>query len=263
MSVRSNGQPATRHEDEVTIRIAAAGDLHCSDANAEEVAAAFAEVDGTVDLILLAGDLTTHGEPEQAQVLADACRDLSTPVVAVLGNHDWHVNRVPELTRVVQDAGIELLDRSHTIIGIEGVQVGIVGVKGHVGGFPGSYLPDFGEPDLRAVYANATREVEAIEAGLKAVETCPLRIVLLHYAPTTDTLVGEPEPIWAFLGTDRLAGPIVHHQPELVLHGHAHAGTFEGHLGDVPVHNVSVPVIKRDFWLFEMPVAEKRASAIH
>src|SRR3954449_1036523 len=262
MAVSHDGKPLAEHEG-ATIRVAAAGDVHCSEANRAETAAAFREIDGTVDLILLAGDLTTHGEPDQARVLAGACRDLETPVIAVLGNHDWHVNRVPELTRVIEDAGIELLDRSHTIRQIKGVEVGIVGVKGHVGGFPGSYLPDFGEPDLRAVYANATREVEAIEEGLKAIETCPLRIVLLHYAPTTATLVGEPEPIWAFLGTDRLAGPIVHHDPDLVLHGHAHAGTFEGRLGDVPVHNVSVPVIKRDFWVFELAVAEKRASAIH
>jgi Icc-related predicted phosphoesterase len=145
----------------------------------------------------------------------------------------------------------------------QGVEVGIVGVKGHVGGFPGSYLPDFGEPEMRAVYRRASEEVEALEQGLKAVETCPLRIVLMHYAPTSDTLVGEPEPIWAFLGTDRLAGPIVHHQPDLVVHGHAHAGTFEGRLGEVPVFNVSVPVMKRDFWVFELTCAERRASAIH
>src|SRR3954454_11865983 len=262
MPVEANGRPGPPANG-ASIRVAAAGDVHCSEANREQTAKAFAEVDGSVDLILLAGDLTTHGEPDQARVLADACRDLETPVIAILGNHDWHVNRVPELVAVLEDAGIRVLDRSHTICRPQGVEVGIVGAKGHIGGFPGSHLPDFGEPDLRAVYAHATREVEAIEAGLKAVETCPLRIVLLHYAPTTDTLVGEPEPIWAFLGTDRLAGPIVHHQPDLVLHGHAHAGTFQGHLGDVPVHNVSVPVIKRDFWVFELAVAEKRASAIH
>jgi uncharacterized protein len=246
-----------------TIRVAAAGDIHCSEANRDDTARAFAEVDGTVDLILLAGDLTTHGEVEQGMVLADACRNLKTPVVAVLGNHDWHVNRVPDLVAVLEDAGIEVLDRGHKILRPQDVEVGIVGVKGHVGGFPGSYLPDFGEPDLRAVYANASAEVEAVEAGLKAVETCPLRIVVLHYAPTTDTLHGEPEPIWAFLGTDRLAGPIVHHQPDLVVHGHAHAGTYEGRLADVPVYNVSVPVMKRDFAVFELAVAEKRASAIH
>src|SRR3954470_8893083 len=262
MAVDHNGRPVPEHEG-ATIKVATAGDIHCSEANRDETVAAFAEIDGTVDIILLDRHLTTHGEPEQAQVLADACRDLQTPVIAVLGNHDWHVNRVPELVDVLEEAGIHVLDRSHLICRPKGVEVGIVGVKGHVGGFPGCYLPDFGEPDLRAVYANATREVEAIEAGLKAVETCPLRIVVLHYAPTSDTLVGEPEPSWAFLGTDRLAGPIVHHQPDLVIHGHAHAGTFEGKLAGVPVFNVSVPVMKRDFWVFELGVAERRASAIH
>jgi Icc-related predicted phosphoesterase len=262
MGLHHDGKPVGEHES-ATIRVATAGDIHCSEANRQETARAFAAVDGSVDLILLAGDLTTHGEPDEAKVLADACRGMATPVIAILGNHDWHVNRVPELTRVLEDGGIEVLDRSHTICRPQGVEVGIVGVKGHVGGFPGCYLPDFGEPDLRAVYANATREVQALEAGLKAVETCPVRIVLLHYAPTTDTLRGEPEPIWAFLGTDRLAGPIVHHQPDLAVHGHAHHGTFDGHLADVPVFNVSVQVMKRDFWVFELAVEERRASAIH
>jgi uncharacterized protein len=262
MAVHHDGQPVPEHEG-ATIRVAAAGDVHCSEANRDETIAAFAEIETGVDLILLAGDLTTHGEEEQARVLADACRDLQTPVVAVLGNHDWHVNRAGELTAILRDAGLHVLDRDHLICRPQGVEVGIVGVKGHVGGFPGSYLPDFGEPDLRAVYRNATAEVEALEEGLKAIEACPLRIVLLHYAPTTDTLVGEAEPIWAFLGTDRLAGPIVHHQPDIVLHGHAHAGTFEGRLADVPVFNVSVPVMKRDFWVFELTCAERRASAIH
>ena len=262
MVVNHDGVPMAEHEG-TTVRVAVAGDIHCSEANRDETVRSFAEIDGAADLILLAGDLTTHGEAEQGRVLADACRDLRTPVLAVLGNHDWHVNRVPELVAVLEDAGIQVLDRAHTICRPQGVEVGIVGVKGHVGGFPGCYLPDFGEPDLRAVYANATAEVEALEAGLKAVETCPLRIVMLHYAPTTDTLIGEPEPIWAFLGTDRLAGPIVHHQPDLVVHGHAHAGTFEGRLADVPVYNVSVPVMKRDFWVFDLAVEERRASAIH
>jgi Icc-related predicted phosphoesterase len=260
MTAHSDGQPDP--VSETTVRIAAAGDIHCSEANRDATIAAFREIDRTVDLILLAGDLTTHGEPDQAQVLADACRGLDTPVITVLGNHDWHVNRVPELVAVLEDAGVQVLDKDHLICPPQGVEVGIVGAKGHVGGFPGCYMPDFGEPDLRAVYAHATEEVEALEAGLKAVATCPIRIVLLHYAPTSETLAGEPEPIWAFLGTDRLAGPIVHHQPDLVVHGHAHAGTFEGRLADVPVHNVSVQVMKRDFWVFELS-ALPRASAIH
>ena len=262
MAVHHDGRPLPEHEG-ARIRVAAAGDVHCSDANREETATAFAEVDGSVDLILLAGDLTTHGEPEQGAVLADACRGLETPVVAVLGNHDWHVNRVPELVEVLEDGGIQVLERSHAIRQVGGVEVGIVGVKGHVGGFPGCYLPDFGEPDLRAVYRHASAEVEALEAGLKAIETCPLRIVVLHYAPTTDTLEGEPEPIWAFLGSDRLAPPIAEHEPDLVLHGHAHHGTFEGRIGTVPVYNVSVPVMRQDFWVFELSGVESATTPIH
>ena len=87
--------------------------------------------------------------------------------------------------------------------------------------------------------------------------------MLLHYAPTTDTLVGEPEPIWTLLGTDRLAAPIAQHEPDLVLHGHAHAGTFEGASATCPVYNVSVPVIGRDFWVFELSTADKLSSSIH
>src|SRR5207247_2306126 len=142
---------------------------------------------------------------------------------------------------------------------VRDVEVGIVGAKGFVGGFPGSHLPDFGEPSLRAVYAEAGEEVRAIDEGLRAIAACPFRIVLLHYAPTSETLEGEPPAIWAFLGTDRLAGPIREHQPDLVLHGHAHTGRFEGEIDGVPVYNVSVPVMGRDFWVFELSTAERRA----
>src|SRR5215212_8953832 len=114
MVVNHDGVPLAEHEG-TTVRVAVAGDIHCSEANREETARAFAEIDGSVDLVLLAGDLTTHGEVEQGMVLADACRGLTTPVIAVLGNHDWHVNRVPELIEVLEHAGIQVLDRSHTI----------------------------------------------------------------------------------------------------------------------------------------------------
>ncbi|MEA2442041.1 MAG: hypothetical protein QOH76_3465 [Thermoleophilaceae bacterium] len=262
MPVEANGRPGPP-ADGASIRVAAAGDIHCSEANREQIATAFAGIDGTVDLILLAGDLTTHGEPAQAAVLADACRDLKTPVFTVLGNHDWQSDRRDELVAVVEDAGITVLDPGHAICRPKDIEVGIVGAKGFMGGFPGSHVSNFGEPSMRALYEEATAAVEAIEEGLAAVATCPLRIVLLHYAPTEETLRGEPEGIWTFLGTDRMAAPIVEHEPDLVLHGHAHAGTFEGRVGEVPVFNVSVPVMRRDFWVFELTSAERRSSAIH
>ena len=257
MPVDASGTPPPDTEG-AKVRIAAAGDVHCNESNREATAAAFREIDGTVDLILLAGDLTTHGEPEQAAVLADACRELETPVIAILGNHDWHVNRPRELIAVLEEAGITMLDRSATIQRVGDCDVGVVGVKGFVGGFPGCNLPDFGEPSLRAVYAEAGDEVAALDHGLNEIATCPFRIVLLHYAPTTETLEGEPSEIWAFLGTDRLAHPISEHRPDLVLHGHAHRGSFEGDVDGVPVYNVAVHVMGREFWVFELD-AEQRA----
>jgi Icc-related predicted phosphoesterase len=238
-----------------TIRIAAAGDVHCSEANRTETAEAFARLAGKADVLLLAGDLTTHGEAAQAQVLIDACAPLDMPVYAVLGNHDWHVGRGEELAAQLEEAGIRVLEREHAVLGVGGVEVGIAGLKGFVGGFAGSHLPDFGEPLLRRVYAETTGDVAALDESLKAIAHCPIRVVLLHYSPSTQTLEGEPEGIWTMLGTDRLAAPVAEHEPDLVLHGHAHAGRFEGRIGEVPVYNVSVPVLKQAFWVFELSSA--------
>lgn len=250
-------------EGTTTIRIAAAGDIHCHDGNRDHVVEAFAALEGSVDLVLLAGDLTTHGEPEQAAVLAEACQRLTVPVFAVLGNHDWHAGRVGDVTALLEEAGIAVLDRRSESCTVSGIEVGIVGAKGFVGGFPGSHLPDFGEPLLRELYAETTRDVKAVARGLKAIAHCPVRVVLLHYAPIAQTLAGEPEGIWSMLGSDRLAAPIAEHEPDLVLHGHAHAGTFQGAIGAVPVYNVSVQVMARDFWLFELSGLERATAPVH
>ena len=250
-------------EPETTVRIAAAGDLHCRESRRHEVAAAFARVQEEVDAILLAGDLTTHGQPEQAEILAAACRPLQVPVISVLGNHDWHCDRAEEVAAVLEAAGITVLERSSTVLDLGDTEVGVVGAKGFVGGFPGSHLPDFGEPLLRRMYAETSADVEALERELGEIAFCPVRIVLLHYAPIAATLEGERRDIWPFLGTDRLAAPILEHAPHLVLHGHAHAGSFDGTIGEVPVYNVSVPVMGRDFTRFALSGAGEATAALH
>jgi len=234
------------------VKIAAAGDVHASEATRDRIAEAFERVQEEADLVLLAGDLTTHGEVGQALVLADACRDLAVPVCAILGNHDLHLGNGDEISAVLREAGVKMLERATAVYELDGLDVGVVGAKGFVGGFPGSALPDFGEPLLRRVYAETTSEVDAIAHGLQEVAPCALRIVLLHYAPTSDTLHGEPEGIWTYLGCDRLALPIAEYRPDVVLHGHAHAGSFEGAIGPVPVYNVAVHVTGRDFYVFEL-----------
>ena len=257
------GEPGANGRTPSTLRVAAAGDVHCRESRRSELQDAFSKLDETADLVLLAGDLTTHGEPEEASILVDCCRGLKAQVIGVLGNHDWHAGRQEELVGILAGGGIQILSRSHTVCRINGLEVGVVGTKGFVGGFPGSHLPDFGEPLLRQVYAEASAEVDALDRGLREVAHCAVRIVLLHYSPTAETLTGEPEGIFAFLGTDRMAPPITEHCPDLVLHGHAHAGQFKGSVGEVPVFNVSVPVMGRDFWLVELSGVEKGMTPIH
>ena len=263
MTINASHRPVGE-TGECRIRIAAAGDVHFGrDGDRERAREAFGALDGRVDLVLLAGDLTTHGEPEQAAILAGAVQDLDIPVLTVLGNHDHHSGRAGEVAAVLEKAGIVVLDRSHHVLEVCGAELGVVGTKGFVGGFAGYHLPDFGEPLLRTVYSETTAEVEALDAGLRAVAMCPFRIVLLHYSPAGETLEGERHEIWTFLGTDRLAAPILEHNPDVVLHGHAHAGTFEGRVGEVPVYNVSIPVMGEDFWVFEMTGSRRAPSEVH
>ena len=233
------------------IRIAAAGDLHCTEAKRARIEKAFRGVADEADLVVLTGDLTSYGEPSEAAIVAEACRGVEVPVVTVLGNHDWHGDRTEEVTRLLVDAGITVLDRSSTVLDVRGVEVGVVGTKGFMGGF-GGQLANFGEPLMRQCYAETTAEVEALERGLREISGCALRIAALHYAPIAATIEGEPPAISAFLGSERLAFPLAAHRPDVVLHGHAHAGSFSGTLDSIPVYNVALAVMQRDFWVFEL-----------
>lgn len=245
-----------------TLKVAAAGDIHATLDHGPKLRDAFERAAVEADLIMLAGDLTADGEVEEAEVLADACRPLDVPVFAVLGNHDHHLHKQDEIVDVLDRAGVRVLVRDSAVCEVNGIEVGVVGTKGFVGGFAGSALPDFGERLLRDVYAETTEEVRAIGRGLRRVSHCPLRLVLLHYAPISDTLEGEPAGIHAFLGSSRLANPIQEYRPDVVMHGHAHAGTFEGRIGDVPVYNVAVHVTGRDFYMFDLEVVARGHTAV-
>ncbi len=243
-----------------TLRVAAAGDIHAGAVDRDRVREAFARVEEQADLILLAGDLTERGQVDEVGVVADACRGLDIPVVAVLGNHDWQSDRPGDLARALGEAGVVVLDRSHTILPVRGTSVGIAGVKGFVGGF-GEQWANFGEPIFREAYAETTQDVDGLDAGLRAIEHCAVRIGLLHYSPVEATLRGEPERLWLVLGADRLAGPIRAHRPDIVVHGHAHHGSFEGEVDGVPVYNVAVHVTGREFWIFELDAGEGPSTA--
>jgi hypothetical protein len=196
--------------------------------------------DVLVDLIFHpAGGPVTDEHFEHATILEVAAQPL--PVASI---EDVLAAKLLALTEQEPDYG--------PVLETADMQVGVVGTKGFVGGFPGAEIADFGERLLREVYAETSRQVEALEAGLEAVAGCERRLVLLHYAPVSDTLVGEPEGIWAFLGSGRLAGPIGAHRPEAVFHGHAHHGRPRGAIGSVPVYNVARHVIETDFALVRL-----------
>src|SRR5579864_8641921 len=151
-----------------TVRIAATADLHAGPDDAERVEAAFAKLDQCADLALIAGDLTQHGELDEARIVAEAARNHSVPIVAVLGNHDWHSDRASEIVKTLAEAGVIVLERAHTILPLAGTTIGIVGVKGFVGGF-GNGWANFGEPLFRQAYSETTRDVEALDTGLHAI----------------------------------------------------------------------------------------------
>ncbi len=241
------------------LRVAATGDIHCREANRDRIVEAFARLDGEADIALVAGDLTSHGTLAEAEIVCAAAAATDVPVFAVLGNHDWHAGEQEAIRARLGEGGVRVLDGEATVVQIDGIEIGLVGCKGFVGGFAPRHLPDFGEPSLRAVYAETTAEVEALTAGLHEVATCPIRIVVLHYSPVLATLEGEPREILPFMGSDRFAAPILEHGPDLVVHGHAHDGSPEGRIGEVPVYNVSLPVTGRDFWTIELDAGSDRS----
>jgi Icc-related predicted phosphoesterase len=226
------------------IRIAAAGDVHCRPEDRDRLLAEFAELRGAVDVVLLAGDLTTHGEPEQAAVLAEACAGLDgIPVVAVLGNHDFEAGRTDEIRRILNDVGVTLLDGE--ACEIHGI--GFAGIKGFAGGFGRGTLGYWGEQAIKQFVQEAIDEALKLEAALMRLRT-PQRIAVLHYAPIRATVEGEPPEIFPYLGCSRLEEPLTRHPVTAVFHGHAHHGSPEGRtVGDIPVYNVSMSLLGRTF----------------
>jgi Icc-related predicted phosphoesterase len=198
----------------------------------------------SADVLLLCGDLTDLGTPEEAEVLV---RELSVtghkPKIAVLGNHDFHSGREADVVKVMTDAGVAMLDGdSRTHHG-----VGFAGVKGFGGGFGHHTLEPWGESGIKKFVYEAVEQTLRLESGLARLRTTT-RIAVLHYAPIQATVEGEPPPIFPFLGSSRLEEPLNRYPVTAAFHGHAHRGQPEGRTkAGVPVYNVSLPLLRRAF----------------
>jgi Icc-related predicted phosphoesterase len=226
-----------------SVRIAALGDLHCTRASVGKFQGLFAQISESADMVLLAGDLTDTGQPEEARVLARELSMLRVPGVAVLGNHDFESGRQEEVSHILSDTGLTMLDGEACEVN----GIGIAGVKGFAGGFGTAALGPWGEPTIKQFVHEAVNEALKLEASLARLRSAK-QIVLLHYSPIRQTVEGEPLEIYPYVGSSRLEEPISRFPVSLVVHGHAHRGRHEGRTkNDVPVYNVSLPLLQRTF----------------
>lgn len=232
------------------IRVAAVGDIHVGTDSAGLIAPGFAHIGERADVLLLAGDLTRRGEVAEAEVLAGELADVPIPVVAVLGNHDYHSDCDGEVVKVLHDAGVTVLDGENTVVEVGDQRLGIAGVKGFGGGFPGACGSEFGEPEMKAFMRHSRDVAQRLEQSLAALDT-DRRVALLHFSPIEGTLRGERLEIYPFLGSYFLAEAIDAAGADLALHGHAHRGTEKGVTpGGVHVRNVAEPVLRQAYAVY-------------
>lgn len=221
------------------MRIAATADIHFNPATYDRVRDQMQRVRGEADVLVLAGDLTNFGKPEEMSALLSTLVRLQIPIIAVLGNHDYESSRADELIKMMVSEGIKVLDGD--IYERDGI--GFAGAKGFQGGFGRGLLTAFGEPEVKAFVQAGIDETMKLERALTMLRT-PKRVVITHYAPVTATVQGEPSEILSYLGSSRLAEVIDRHQATVVFHGHAHHGSLEGRtMGGVPVYNVAMPLL--------------------
>ena len=252
-----------RGTDDGVVRVAAVGDLHCTRTSTGAFQSLFAAVAREADVLVLAGDLTDYGVPEEAEILVgEMTAAARVPTLAVLGNHDFETARQDEVVRVFAEAGITILDGES--VEIRGI--GFAGAKGFAGGFGRGTLGSWGEPPIKAFVQEAIDEAMKLESALARLRT-PKRFVVLHYAPIVETIVGEPTEIFPWLGCSRLEEPLNRYPATVVVHGHAHRGAPEGRTaGGVPVYNVSAPLLRSHFpdrppfRLFEIDAAPDRPA---
>jgi Icc-related predicted phosphoesterase len=239
------------------VRVAAIGDLHCGKTSQGTLQPLFAPVSTLADVLVLCGDLTDYGLPEEATVLAHELAAVKIPIVGVLGNHDFESGREAEVWSILVKAGITLLDGESCEL--EGI--GFAGVRGFAGGFGRGTLGAWGERAVKQFVQEAIDEALKLESALARLRT-PTRIAVLHYAPVRDTVEGEPQEIFPFLGCSRLEEPLNRYPASAVFHGHAHNGSPEGRTGGgSPVYNVAWPLLRKHrqgqppFLVLEIPTA--------
>ena len=109
----------------------------------------FSQINDAADILVLCGDLTDYGLPEEARALTREMSPLKIPTVVVLGNHDYESGQQDEIRTILIDAGMAVLDGDTT----EMHGIGFAGVKGFAGGFGRRALGPWGEGHHQEVRA--------------------------------------------------------------------------------------------------------------
>jgi Icc-related predicted phosphoesterase len=241
------------------IRIAAVGDVHFAEDSAGQLAPYWSRLADHADVFLLVGDLTNTGSAAQARALADELSVVEVPMVAVLGNHDYHADDPGAVRSALEDVGVTVLEGAGVTLRIGERTLGIAGVKGFGGGFPGACGHAFGEPEMKAFMRLTERSATQLERALGDLDV-DYRVALTHYAPVKDTLAGERLEIFPFLGAFQLAEAIDRAGAHLAIHGHAHHGTERGMTPrGVPVRNVAMPLLRRPYGLYCLDASGRHA----
>ena len=224
------------------LRIAATADLHYAKHSRGKMHDAFAEISTNADVLLLCGDLTEYGLPEEAEELAADIRSaVRIPCIGVIGNHDYESGHPEKVANVLDQTGVTMLNGEAVEIG----GVGFAGICGFGGGFGRRMLNAWGEPLIKQFVQESVSHAIRLEQALVKLQT-ERRIVVLHYSPIRATLEGEDPEIYAFLGSSRLEEPINRFRATAVFHGHAHNGIGDGKTSSgIPVYNVAQPVLQK------------------
>lgn len=243
------------------IRIAAVGDLHYGVGSPSILRPSLEHLPQHADVFLLAGDLTRCGGTEEIGELAKDLRGLEVPVVAVLGNHDYQSDLEDDVRRILEQAGVTVLEGEAVTLDVDGMRLGIAGTKGFGGGFRGAHGTDFGEPEMKAFVGHTKKLADSLERALNSLDA-DFRVALLHYAPVEATLEGERLEIYPFLGSYLLAEAIDNAGADLVLHGHAHHGSEKGRTPrGIPVRNVAQPVIRHAYNVYTLGAGQPVTAA--
>jgi uncharacterized protein len=214
------------------LKIAAIADLHCR-VNST-IAPLLEGVEESAELLVLAGDLTDTGLPAEMRVLLDDLKRIPLPILAVLGNHDHENDKAEELTRMLEDTGILVLQGNAIEVG----GVGFVGTKGFCGGFDDRLVQPFGERAIKDFIRTGMEEAMKLENATAKLNT-ERKVAVLHYAPIKKTLEGESPELFPFLGSSRLGNALDRHGVDVILHGHAHHGMPDGRTpAGIQVYNV-------------------------